>query len=279
MQMDCPSRTDLAPQRVDARGRLSVRRLDGRTRVSRLYQEGAAKIRMPRSTGDPLEAVLINTAGGLTGGDRLEWSIDVGIGASAVVTTQACEKVYRAAEGQAQVSCALSVGPRGRLAWLPQETIVFHRAAFSRNLTVDLADSSEALIVEATVFGRLAMGEIVRRALFRDRWRVCRNGKLVHAEEFFVGPELAATLSLSAVTGGAVAVATVLLVADDAEDRLDTARELIGEGGAVSAWTVAQSGKLLARLYAGDGYSLRKRLVPLIGLLNGQAGLPKLWSL
>ncbi|TIT82635.1 MAG: urease accessory protein UreD, partial [Mesorhizobium sp.] len=44
-------------------------------------------------------------------------------------------------------------------------------------------------------------------------------------------------------------------------------------------WTVNQSGKLLARLFAEDGYRLRKRLVPLVELLNGRAGLPKLWSL
>ena len=46
-----------------------------------------------------------------------------------------------------------------------------------------------------------------------------------------------------------------------------------------SVWSVKASGKLLARLYAGDGYQLRQRLVPLVGLLNGRAGLPKLWSL
>ena len=54
---------------------------------------------------------------------------------------------------------------------------------------------------------------------------------------------------------------------------------MIGEDGGASAWSVGGSGKLLARLFAGDGYLLRKRLVPLVGLLNGQAGLPKVWSL
>ena len=46
-----------------------------------------------------------------------------------------------------------------------------------------------------------------------------------------------------------------------------------------SAWTVAGSGKLLARLTAEDSYELRKRLIPLIELLNGRAGLPKVWTL
>lgn len=270
---------DLAPQRVAARAELSVSYIEGRTRLSRLYQEGAAKIRLPRVDDGPLEGVLINTAGGLTGGDRLAWSIDVGPMGSAIVTTQACEKVYRAQSGHAGVSCELSVRAGARLAWLPQETIVFDRAAFSRNLNAELAEGSEALIVEATVFGRRAMGESVSDAMFRDRWRIRRGGKLVHAEDFSIGPSVAETLSKAAVADGATAIATVLLVSDSAAERLQTARRIVGDRGGASAWSVAGTGKLLARLFAADGYLLRKRLVPLVELLNGQAGLPKVWSL
>ncbi|RVD38444.1 urease accessory protein UreD, partial [Mesorhizobium sp. M4A.F.Ca.ET.020.02.1.1] len=77
----------------------------------------------------------------------------------------------------------------------------------------------------------------------------------------------------------AAAVATLLMVSPQAEAFLDPARAIIGDAGGASVWTVNQSGKLLARLFAEDGYRLRKRLVPLVELLNGRAGLPKLWSL
>jgi urease accessory protein len=139
--------------------------------------------------------VLINTAGGLTGGDRLQLSVDVGTMAAATITTQACEKFYRARDGHAEVSCGLSVGAGGRLAWLPQETIVFERAAFSRRLDADLGDGAEALVVEATVFGRRAMGEAVGHAVFRDRWRIRHNGRLTHAQDLAIGPDVAGTLS------------------------------------------------------------------------------------
>src|SRR4051812_15811947 len=104
-----PVEAAIAAQRVAASGELGLVYADGRTRIDRLYQEGAAKIRMPRTIGDPFEAVLINPAGGLTGGDRLDWSISVGAAASATVTTQTCEKVYRAASGIARVGCRMSV--------------------------------------------------------------------------------------------------------------------------------------------------------------------------
>ena len=278
-----------AAQRVAGRARLFCGKSEGRTRLQRLYQDGSAKIRLPAVEGDPLEAVLINTAGGMTGGDRLGWTIEVGAGASASITTQACEKVYRAAADRAETSVGLRVGPGGRIAWLPQETIVFNRAAFARTLDVDLAEDAEALVLEATLFGRLAMGERTVQGSFHDRWRVRRGGTLIHAEDFRIGPDIAATLQRPAVTGGALAVATLLLVSPQAEDLLDKVRAIIGDpgiGGPVisdcggaSFWSVGRSGKLLARLCAGDGYQLRKRLVPLVELLNGRAGLPKLWSL
>ncbi|HTV71302.1 MAG TPA: urease accessory protein UreD [Rhizobiaceae bacterium] len=268
-----------ALQRVAARGRLGVRLAHGRSRVATLGQEGAANIRMPKTVSGPLEAVLINTAGGLTGGDRLAWEIDVGEAAAATVTTQASEKVYRASSGVAEVECRLTVGSAARLAWLPQETIVFDRSAFSRRLEVNLAKDAEALIVEATVFGRLSMGERTKTALFRDRWRIRQSGKLIHAENFAIGPNVGATLARSAGMGGCHAMATVLLVCRDAGDRLGEVRVILGDAGAASAWTVGGSGKLLARLVAEDSYSLRRTLVPLIELLNGRAGLPKVWSL
>lgn len=266
-------------ERVSALGRIHVAQRLGPTRLARLFQEGAAKIRMPARDGEPLEAILINTAGGLTGGDRLAWEAVVAEGASLALTTQACEKVYRSHEGSAQVRCSLEVGAGARLAWLPQETIVFDRSAFRRVVDVDLAATAQALLVEATVFGRRAMGESVRSAQFHDRWRVRRQGKLVHAEEFRIGPDIASALARPIVAGGATAVATVLLVAESAARHLEPARTIVGDAGGVSCWEVGGTGKLLARLVAADGYALRSRLIPLVELLNGQAGLPKTWSL
>jgi len=266
-------------QRVAGGARLAVRHVEGRSRLAELYQEGAAKIRMPRSNADPLEAVLINTAGGMTGGDRLSWEIAAGEGASVVATTQACEKVYKALSGRAQTTVKLSAAAGGRIAWLPQETIMFDRAAFSRTLVAELAADAQALIVEATIFGRHAMGEAVNDGSFRDRWRISCGGHLVHAEEFSIGPRISEILARTAVAGGGGAVATVLCISPAGEYLLDEARAILGEQGSASFWRMGQTGKLLARLCARDGYSLRKPLTSLIALLNEQAGLPKVWSI
>lgn len=266
-------------QRVSAHGLIAVKAEAGRSRLARLGQEGAAKIRLPRGGGDPMEAILINTAGGMTGGDRLRWEVEVGEAAALAVTTQACEKVYRSAGGSAAIDCRLSVARGAQLAWLPQETIVFDRSAMARRINVDLAENSRLLMLEATIFGRTAMDETVTMAGFRDRWRVRKEGRLVHAEDFSIGPDVAGALADPALGGGAAAFATVLMVADDAEDHLGAVRALIGERDGASAWRLRGTGKLLARLSGRDGYDLHARLAPLVAMLNGRAGLPKTWSL
>ncbi|QND51924.1 urease accessory protein UreD [Phyllobacterium sp. 628] len=263
------------PQRAYGHARLAVKPVNGRTRIATLYQEGCAKIRLPDRDDASLEAVLINTSGGLTGGDEMRWQIDALNNCHAQVTTQACERIYKASAGVADVTTNLSVGENASLSWLPQETILFEQSALKRTLTINLAATSRALIVEPVVFGRKAMGEDVQTCLFRDRWRVYRQEKLVHAEDFAIGPDTASMLVRPALLGGMRTMVTILLLDSDSERYLERARKIIGEKGGASVW----SGKLLARLVDDDAYSLRKRLIPLIDLLNEKAGVPKVWSI
>lgn len=269
----------LSSQRVKGIGGLSIHFKDGCSRIHRLYQEGAAKIRMPQVRKDPLEAILINTAGGLTGGDSLNWTVEVGEGASSIVTTQACERIYRSSGGEARIVTKLKAAKGTHLAWLPQETILFNRSVLSRDMEVEMDEDAHVLIAETTVFGRKAMGETVNEARFSDRWRISCGGRLVHAQALRLGPDMASQLQAAPVANGAFAVATVLLVSQMAERHLDAVRAIIGLQGGASVWQLGGVTKLVVRLFAEDSYTLRKRLVPLLALLNGQAELPKVWSI
>jgi urease accessory protein len=266
-------------QRVDATGRISTRRVDGRTRLERLYQDGASRIRLPTVDADPLEAILINMAGGLTGGDRIVWEAEVGEGSSLVLTTQACEKAYRSTGDMATSACRLVINEGARLSWLPQETILYSGCAFSRSIHVDMAPDANLLLVEASVFGRRAMGESMETASFADRWRVEVAGRMVHAEDIRFSGRVAETSRASAVLGSHCAMATILMVGPASEGKASAARDVFGAEISLSHWQVGGTGKLLARLTAPDSYELRKRLIPLIELLNGRAGLPKTWTI
>lgn len=262
-------------QRAAGAALLSVKNILGQSRIDRLFQEGSAKIRLPRRADGGFEAILINTAGGLTGGDTMAWRFDLASGANAVLTSQACEKIYAANSGTANVAVQIHAAAQSRVAWLPQETILFDKARLSRTLEVRLEADAEALIAEPVAFGRLAMGERVICGMFHDRWRVWQDGRLIHADELRIGPEISKMAGTRAVLGGASCFATLLLVSKHVAELLDPARGIIGADGGASSW----NGKLLARLFAEDAYSLRKRLIPLVNLLNREAALPKCWSL
>ena len=154
----------------------------GVTRRARVHEAGSLRVRFPNVAGDALEAVLVNTGGGMTGGDRFSIDMTVGAGARLVAGTAAAEKIYRSTGPDAAMDVRLDVHAGGRLCWLPQETILFDRARLSRRIEIDLADGASLLMAEAIVFGRAAMGEAVNHGLFADRWRLRRGGRLVFAD-------------------------------------------------------------------------------------------------
>ena len=217
------------PQRISGIGRVTARFSGGKTRLEGLYQEGAAKIRLPESVDGVMEAVLINNAGGLTGGDRLQWELEAGAGTMLTATTQACEKIYRSEGGPATIDTELRVGENARLDWLPQETILFDEASLTRRLDVDLAETAAFLAIEAVLLGRKAVGEAVRCGTLRDRWRVRRCGRLVHAEDVRMTGDIEALVAQAAVLGGDVAFATLLYCGPRAELFLPKVREVLGE--------------------------------------------------
>jgi len=262
-----------------ARGstRVSVRSAAGVTRLTENYQSGSAKVRFPRTaSGTPLEAVLLNTAGGLTGGDQLDYSVTVEEEARGIATTQAAERIYRSASGVARIETRLAVHAAAALDWLPQETILFDRSALARTLVADVHPTARLLAVEAIVLGRTAMGETARSIALSDSWRIRRGGKLVFGDGIRLEGDAVAIMSSGATGNGAAALATLVLVTPDAEANLETARAALsaatGECGA-SAW----NGMLVARLLAPTGHALRTDLIRLVEALRGQP-MPRVWN-
>lgn len=272
-----PMRPHPAPQRAFGRVGLSLKAAEGRTRPDRIYQEGCAKIRLVKGPIGATEAepILINSSGGLTGGDRFEVEMSLGPGAEAMASTQACERIYRASAGEVEIRNRLILGPGARLDWLPQETILFEGSALRRSLDVDLAEDSEFLGLEAVLFGRKAMGEALTSASLRDRWRVRQGGRLIHAEDLRLEGPVSELLARPSILKGGAALATLLHVGPKAEDLLEPLREILGPQGGASFW----NGRLLARLSAPDGLSLRRRLEPALKLLRRGRPISQLWRM
>lgn len=262
-------------QRSKGIGRLAVKSRDEQTHIENLYQQGCAKIRVPSRRSAGLEAVMINSSGGMTGGDVLDWQFEAGSQTALTVTTQACERVYAATTDIARTQVSLTLEQGSKLAWLPQETILFDQGAYARNLDVDMAGDAELLIVEPVSFGRKAMGETIHQGEFRDRWRIRKDGALCHAEQSLFDGPIHQKLQRAGTAHGHSAMATLLLIAPHAEAMLPKALDIIGGRGSASFW----QGKLVVRILAEGTYQLRHILCPLIQTLNRGTPVPKNWNL
>lgn len=262
------------PRAIGA-ARVSSKCRDGQSCIDDLRQSGALKLLFPR--GDRgLQGILINTAGGITGGDRFDVSATAGPGSELTLTTQAAERAYRAQAGQVgRMSTELTVEDGASLCWLPQETILYDGSALSRQLNVEIAGIGRFLMVEPVLFGRKAMGEEARQITFRDRINIRRQGSLIYRDGLRLDGDVAAALDRPAIGAGARAMANLVLVAPDAEARLATIRDRMGADGGAS---LLRDGVLVARLLAADGFELRRRLVPILDHLTNNR-LPPSWRL
>lgn len=264
-----------AGNRAIGRIALAVAAAEDGSRRRRVHEAGALRVRFPNGNRRAaLDAVIVNTAGGMTGGDRFDIEVDVGPGAALTVTTAAAEKIYRALGPEAAIHASFQVGAGGRLAWLPQETILFDRARLRRSIDVDIACGGATLLAEAVVFGRAAMGEVVREGDFFDRWRVRVDGRLLFADSLHVGGDIAEQLTRRAVARGGAAMASIFKFPGSEQDVAAVRamqQDFAGEVGA-SAW----NGVALARLVAADGAALRHDLLAVSRLFHTGL-LPRLW--
>jgi urease accessory protein len=262
---------------------------DGTTRLECLYQRAPLKLLLPadRETG-VMAAVVLNTAGGLVGGDRLTIGVEAGAGTAVLVTGQAAEKAYRSAGPQVTMSARLAVGPGAWLEWLPQGTIVFDGARLRRITTLDLAAGARVMAGEIMVFGRRARGERFTRGSIHDGWRVHRDGRMVWADALRLDGDVAAAFASPACLDRAAAIATVVVAAEDSVDALAFVRAT-GDGRLGNddgrKFAATRLGPLVvARMLDRDAARLRVAFGQIWAMLRHRlAGLPprlpRVWSI
>jgi urease accessory protein len=257
-------------------GRIALTAEYGRgiTQRKHVHESGGLRVHFPGARARELQTILINTAGGIAGGDRFDLDIAAGDNAQLGVSTAAAEKIYRSLGPDARIGIRLSAGQGASLAWLPQETILFDGARFHRTIDIDLAPDARLVFAEAVVFGRTGMGESVGNGFFFDRWRVRRGGALVFAEAVRLDGAIAEKLGEAAAANGGAAVATVLMIPGDAEaiEPLRALSSQLRSEVGTSAW----NGIAVARLCAADGAALRYDLITLLATLRA-GKLPRCW--
>ena len=264
------------------RGAAEIRfaRRDGTTRLSHLYERDPLRVLFPKPEGgEPPQAVIVTTSGGLVAGDRIDVTVTIGDGASAHVTASAAEKIYRSTGVTTVVRQALTVGDGAALEFLPPETILFDGARLKRESVIELAPDATFLGGDIVVFGRRARGEGFTRGFLRDVWEVRCEGCLVWGDALHLDGDIAAIVADPACFDGAAGIATLLLAPAerDPEKFVDGARAVQAaapEG--VRAGVTAIAGLVLARWLAADAALLRHAYADLACHLRCEAmGLPR----
>jgi urease accessory protein len=249
-------------QRSDGGYDIALAARDARTHAARLYATDPCRVLFPSfDPGEPTTAVLLTTSGGLAGGDRIAGRVSAAAGTEAVITSQAAEKIYRSLGPATEIDVSVRAEADARLAWLPQETILFDRARLRRTLTFHVAPEARLIAAEILVFGRVARGERFSTGLLFDRWRIHRDGALVWADAIRLEHDIPAVLAHPAGFAGATAYGTLVYVGPDAAAHANPNATLIGP-------------VLLSR-FLGDAGSIRAEIASACAALSVR--LPRLW--
>lgn len=249
----------------------------GQTRLVDLHQSGSGKAIMPRMHGASPEVVFLNTSGGITDGDSLSYSVDLGPGGQLTATTQTAERAYasRGSPGRAQV--AASVGAGGHLDWVPQETILYDQSHLVRDTKIDLAGDASCLLCDSVILGRHAMGEDPAHARLTDHRLIRRDGRPVWADTLHIDADVLAQRANPALLGSARCFAVIVLVAQGAADLLPALRRVLTQPGtrsAASGW----GGKCVLRILAQDSWPLKQQILRALGVLR-RGALPRVWQI
>lgn len=273
--IDIRAAADLpASVRVDARLELAVERVEKETRFSHRHESGAFRLRFPRAHGAPPEAVIVNIAGGLAGGDRVATDIRVGEGAAMALSSAAAERVYRSAGDATRLTSRLRLARGASLLWLPQETILHDRSAAERRFEIDLAEESRLVLAEMLYFGRRASGERFERGALRESWRVRHSGRLVLAEETRMAGDGCSPYAHPAALGQHVAMATMIFAQADAGEALEAIRARLGGDDTFESGATDLGPLVLVRLLSPDAARLRRIVLDLATFLAGCVGQP-----
>jgi len=274
-----PSDRDL--QRADGCGRVVLSGSEKGVRIVDVFQRSPVRIMFPRVGSAIEEAVLVNTGGGIAGGDRLEFGVTALANASIAVTTQAVEKVYRALNEPARIATKLQACEAAKLAWLPQETIVFNWGRLSRETEVELSSGAELLALEWLVLGRAAHGEEMVGGHITDSWRVKKDGRLIWADCFRVTDEVFPHVHRKALLSNCKAVATLIYFGPHLDARLEYLRAIAAPLECHCAAT-SVAGLIIVRFAAKASYDLRLALRNFLHqfsqeLRPGPFRVPKMW--
>ncbi len=234
-------------------------------------------------------SVILHTAGGIVGGDKLSCNFHLQPQAKALITTAAANKIYRSNGLQARQNIDIIIDNHACLEWLPQETIVFNDANYRQDIRIELATHAKFIGWEITRFGRTARGEKFVKGEWRSHFEIWQNNKplwidrqyLPGSEEIFHSPH--------ALAGKPIVGTLVYLGKPVSPEIVQQARNFIPPSSSPplspSSFGVTRLENGLLCRYRGDSTTeVRNWFISVwqllrISFLNRDRCLPRVWML
>jgi urease accessory protein len=205
---------------------------DGMTQMT--HSQGTAPLKIQRpfypEGTEVCHGVILHTAGGIVGGDRLSIDIQVAPQAQVLLTTAAASKIYRANGQEAEQTIRIEVGEGACLEWLPQEAIAFVAAEYRQNIRIELAPTATWLGWEITRLGRTAHGEKFTEGTWRSHTEVWQNEHPLWIDRQWLEGSPATIESPHALHGYAVIGSFALLGRAATPEIIEKIRRLWTEG-------------------------------------------------
>lgn len=250
-----------------------------------IHNHGQAPLKVQRSFypegGEICHSVIMHTAGGLVGGDRLTYNFCLAPNSKALITTPAATKIYRTNGKEAQQILQIDLASGACLEWLPQETIVFNQAIYRQELRVNLAPGAHWIGWEITRFGRSARGERFVEGQWRSRTEIWQHNRPIWIDRQWL-PGSEATWSSAHGLAECPIVASFAWIGSAVDaDLIEKARQLWTGTGEIGVTRLPLG--LLCRYRGHSSAEARRWLIAVWSLirlsyLQRPACIPRVWQ-
>ena len=241
-----------------------------------LFQKGSSKAIIPKSYNDYKQLIFVNTSGGITSGDKYETNLNLS-NSNISITTQAAEKIYSGKGKPAKLDIHFDIRNKSNLFWIPHELILFNECNFKRKIKVNVLNSN-LLMCETIIFGRSAMGEVVKDGYFSDSWHIFNNDQLIHAEAINFNSNIDEFINSKATFNKNYAINTIFAVGEEflnkgkvLKNNLPKKDNVISE---ISIWDE----KLIIRNISENNYYLKFAITEILSYFF-DTNLPNIWKL
>lgn len=217
--------------------------------------------------------------GGVAGGDRLRFSIQLGQGSDVLLTSVGAAKWYNGFGRPSFQEVIACIAPGARLSWLPLENILYDGALVDLRAHFSLTDDATLFYGDVVCLGRPASGE----AFASGHWRQCteieRDGRLIWCEHVVMDAASALVAAPAGLCGHRV-VGTVVYAGPHVPSALHAAVLALNVDGSAAA---AQLPDVWLARFVGDTTEAAQRWLRAVRALlhphthGGEARDPRIW--